>query len=107
MSKKDSKHDRKDDKKSREYFDRKNKVTSIVFILQGFNQINSLGIKEENAVELGPNHEAANEFIKNIVKSADRQAEKEKEKAKKESGENKSGMSIKFDQDSYSECYPG
>lgn len=86
LSKKDSKQEssRNDAKKSgRDYFDKKDK---------------------EDTRDHGPSREAANEFIKNIVKSADRQ-EKKKEEEKKE--EKKSGMSIKFDQDSYSECYPG
>ena len=61
-------------------------------------------LMKEDSRDHGPSREAANEFIKNIVKSADRQ-EKKKEEEKKE--EKKSGMSIKFDQDSYSECYPG
>lgn len=52
-----------------------------------------------------PSAEAATEFIKNIVKSADKKSERD---SKKEENVKKStGMEVKFDADSYSECYPG
>lgn len=52
-----------------------------------------------------PTAEAASEFIKNIVKSADKKSERD---SKKEENVKKStGMEVKFDADSYSECYPG
>ena len=56
--------------------------------------------KEEQSVQ-APSFEAATEFIKNInEKYATKEVEPKKE-------EKKSGMSIKFDPDSYAECYPG
>lgn len=88
LGKKDSR--RHDDKRSsyREYFDKRD--------------------REEETRDQGPSEEAANEFIKNIVKSADRQAERvEKRDEKKGEAKKSGGMEVKFDQDSYSECYPG
>ena len=54
-----------------------------------------------------PSQEAATEFIKNInEKYAQKEvAEPKKEEKKKSSAA--PGMSVKFDTDSYAECYPG
>lgn len=59
-------------------------------------------LQEEKDIQQGPSVEAAHEFIKNIN---DKYSKKEIEPKKDE--KKSTGMSIKFDSDSYSECYPG
>lgn len=78
-----------------------------VFILKTIKlklnqKLMKFNLQEEKDIQQGPSFEAAHEFIKNIN---DKYSKKEIEPKKDE--KKSTGMSIKFDSDSYSECYPG
>ena len=67
-----------------------------------FGSESSSNSKREFSSSGAISKEAATEFIKNV---SEKYAAKEMMEAKKE--EKKSGMAVRFDPDSYAECYPG